>query len=192
LELLPVLSMRKEKLEGIEVKISPREVEIYELKLLNFFPGIHPQAEFELRCSKGTYIRSLCRDVGEILGYGAYQVYLCRTQIGPFNLSDARTIEEVVEIKNKREIEEIVYSTSEALSHLPKVIIKKGVEKLVKWGRPLYLIHFSQLPSDLEKGDRVRICSEEGKLLAIAKSCQSSSHFVKDQVGFKYLRVFVQ
>ena len=179
--------------EGVEVKVLPRKVEIYELKLLNFFPGIHPQAEFELRCSRGTYIRSLCRDIGEISGYGAYQVYLCRIGVGPFNLSHARTIEELVEIKSKGgEIEEILYSTDEILPHFPKVTVKRGVERLVKWGRPLYLTHFSQLPSNLEKGDRVRICSQEGELLAIAKSCQSSSHFTKDQVGFKYLRVFVQ
>lgn len=177
--------------KGIEVKVSPREVEIYQLKLLNFSPGVHPEAEFELRCSKGTYIRSLCRDIGETLGYGAYQSYLCRISIGFFNLSDAKTIEELEKIKEEGKIKEVIYPKSEALSHFPKAVIKRGVEKLVKWGRPLYITHLSKLPADLEKGDKVRICSEDGELLAIAESCQNSSHFVKEKVGFKYLRVLV-
>ena len=172
-------------------KVNPlaREIHIYELKLLNFSPGIHPEAEFEVRCSKGAYIRSLCNDIGKASGYGAYQSSLCRVKVGPFSIRDAKNLEEVENLIGEDKLKEALYSPSEALPHFPKVLVKKGVEKIIKWGRPLYLSHLSIFPSQLEKGDRVRICSEKGDLLAVGVSLQNSSHFVKDRVGFKYLRV---
>jgi len=178
--------------KGIEVKIPPREVKIYELKLLKFLPGHHPQVEFEVRCSKGTYVRSLCRDIGEVSGYGAYQSSLCRIQVGPFHLADAKTCEEIEKMSEENKIEEILLSLSDALSFLPKVTVKKNAEKLVKWGRPLYLTHILHLPSNLEKGDRVRLCSEKGDLLAVAVSLQSALYFVRERIGFRYLRVFAR
>lgn len=178
--------------EGVEVKVPPREVEIHELQLLDFSPGSHPWAEFKLRCSKGTYVRSLCRDIGEVSEYGAYQSSLCRTRVGPFRLQDASTCKEIEKIKENEQVEKVILPLSKSLPHLPKVLVKKEAEKLVKWGRPLYLTHISQLPPGLEKGDRVTLCSKQGDLLAVAVSLQSGLHFVKDHVGFKYLRVFAR
>lgn len=177
--------------EGQQVKVSPREVHIYELKLLEFSPGIHPEAEFELRCSKGTYIRSLCQDVGKVSGYGAYQASLCRKQVGYFSIDDALDLEQIEEKTEKGELSETLLSPAKALPNYPQILVKKGVEKLIKWGRPLYLSHFSGIPPDLEKGDRVRLCSQEGGLLAIGVALQSGFHFTKDKAGFRYLRVLI-
>ena len=71
-----------------EVTLKPRQVTIYQFKILNYEP---PLAEFYVKCSKGTYIRSLVRDFGESLQNGAYLTALKRTQIGDFALSDARS-----------------------------------------------------------------------------------------------------
>jgi len=81
--------------KGIKVKVPPRKVQVYYLRLLSFSHGRHPEAEFELHCSKGTYVRSLCRDIGEVCGCGAYQKSLCRLRIGPFSLKEAKKMEEV-------------------------------------------------------------------------------------------------
>jgi len=177
--------------KGARIETSPRQVHIYELKLVSYLPGVHPVAEFEVRCSKGTYIRSLCHDIGEASGYGAYQASLCRVRIGPFFLEDATDLKEIEDMAQKGRLNEIILPPAEALPHFPKILVKKGVEKLVKWGRPIYLSHLSEISSNLEKGDRVRICSENGDLLAVGVSLQSGSYFVKDKVGFKYLRVLV-
>ena len=174
---------------GEKVNLPPREVYIHKLKILNFFPGIHPEVEFEVRCSKGTYIRSLCHDIGKESGFGAYQSSLIRTKVGPFSIEDAKDLEEIENLIKEGRLKDIIYPPAEALPHFPMVTIKKGMEKMVKWGRPLYFPHFSGIPSFLEKGDKVRICSEEGDLLAVAVSLQNGSHFVKDKEGFKYLRV---
>ncbi len=69
------------------IKIS--EIEIKEIKI--------PFVSFRVVCSKGTYIRAICRDVGELLGCGAFQSALTRKRIGPFLLKDALTLEKLKE-----------------------------------------------------------------------------------------------
>ena len=78
--------------KGQEVILKPREVEIREFEITNI---VKPSVTFRVVCSKGTYIRSLANDLGEILGVGAYLSELCRTRIGDFQLKNAETLEEI-------------------------------------------------------------------------------------------------
>ncbi len=78
-----------------DIKLKPRKVTIYQFDILNYNP---PNAEFYVKCSKGTYIRSLVRDFGESLNNGAYLTALKRTRIGEYSLSDARSPESFKEI----------------------------------------------------------------------------------------------
>jgi len=175
--------------KGVKVKIPSREVQIYYLRLLSFSPGRHPKAEFELHCSKGTYVRSLCRDIGKICGYGAYQKSLCRIQVGPFYLKEAKKMEEIEEKIKEGKIEKIFWGLTQSLPHLPLLKVKGEAEKLVRWGVPLYLSHIKEIPHNLEKGDKVRLCNNKGELLAVAVSLQKGTHFSQERAGFKYLRV---
>jgi tRNA pseudouridine55 synthase len=79
---------------GIEVKMDPRPVEVREFEITRFAGG---EIDFRISCSKGTYIRSLARDLGEKLGVGAYLKALCRTRIGTYNLQEAKTLTNLVE-----------------------------------------------------------------------------------------------
>lgn len=78
--------------KGQEVELKPREVEVSEFEITRIEL---PSIDFRIVCSKGTYIRSLARDLGEKLGVGAYLSQLCRTRIGNFNLADAVSIDDV-------------------------------------------------------------------------------------------------
>jgi tRNA pseudouridine55 synthase len=80
--------------KGIEVKMEPRPVQVREFEILSFEGN---EVGFRISCSKGTYIRSLARDFGKILGVGAYMSSLCRTRIGDFLLKDAHQLPELVE-----------------------------------------------------------------------------------------------
>ena len=84
--------------KGIEVKLEPRKLTIYEFEITKIeLPIVH----FRVVCSTGTYIRSLANDFGMALGCGAYLSSLCRTRIGEFRLEDAMSIEEFEQsIKN--------------------------------------------------------------------------------------------
>jgi len=78
--------------QGKEVELKPREVEVKEFQITSVrLPEVH----FRVVCSKGTYIRSLARDVGEALGVGAYLSQLCRTRIGSYYLKEANSLEEI-------------------------------------------------------------------------------------------------
>lgn len=78
--------------KGKELELKPREVEVTEFEIIRYN---QPEVTFRIVCSKGTYIRSLVRDMGEALGVGAYLSQLCRTRIGPYKLSDSIGVEEV-------------------------------------------------------------------------------------------------
>lgn len=80
--------------KGIEVKMEPRPVQVREFEITSVEGN---EVGFRISCSKGTYIRSLARDFGEILGVGAYMKSLCRTRIGNFLLSEAHLLPELVE-----------------------------------------------------------------------------------------------
>lgn len=80
--------------KGIDIKMDPRPVTVSEFEITKFE---NPVVEFRIVCSKGTYIRSLARDLGEKLDVGAYMSSLCRTRIGNFNLSEAHELLPLVE-----------------------------------------------------------------------------------------------
>ncbi|MBX2966188.1 MAG: tRNA pseudouridine(55) synthase TruB [Cyclobacteriaceae bacterium] len=78
--------------KGKDPELKPRDVEVSVFDIVSYN---QPVIEFRIVCSKGTYIRSLVRDLGEILGVGAYLSQLCRTRIGPYKLDDSLGLEEV-------------------------------------------------------------------------------------------------
>lgn len=80
--------------KGLEVKMEARPVQVREFEITRYEGN---EVDFRISCSKGTYIRSLARDLGEILETGAYLKSLCRTRIGNFLLSDAHNLPELIE-----------------------------------------------------------------------------------------------
>ena len=79
---------------GQTVEREPRLIHVYEFSLLSFDP---PQAQFRLRCTKGTYVRTLCADIGRELGCGAYLKALRRTASGSFTVNSARPLQELID-----------------------------------------------------------------------------------------------
>lgn len=80
---------------GEEVERPSKRVTIHQLTLVEFFPGEHPRALFDVVCSKGTYVRTLCEDVGRRIGVPAHMSYLIRTRSGPFRLADAVSLQDL-------------------------------------------------------------------------------------------------
>lgn len=78
--------------KGKDIQLSPREVQVDEFEITAIKL---PEVSFRVVCSKGTYIRSLARDFGNMLGVGAYLSALCRTRIGTFTLANAIEVEQV-------------------------------------------------------------------------------------------------
>lgn len=82
--------------KGQTVEIQPRQIEIYDMKLMEL-DNKNKQLQFQVSCSKGTYIRSLCEDIAKRLGTVGYMCELNRVQVGDFNISNSVTVEELQE-----------------------------------------------------------------------------------------------
>lgn len=81
--------------QGLTIERAPREVTIYSLKLVKWYGGEFPRAILDIRCSKGTYIRTISHDLGQALGCGAYMSNLLRIRSGPFTIQESWTLEEI-------------------------------------------------------------------------------------------------
>ena len=100
--------------KGQKVEIQSRQIEIYKIKLLQIEEE-QKQIEFEVACSKGTYIRSLCEDIAEKMGTVGYMSELKRIEVGNFRIIDAISIEELEKNINNRELMEQHFITLEKL-----------------------------------------------------------------------------
>lgn len=99
--------------QGLEIERQPRDVEIYDITVLKTEKNL---VLFDVNCSKGTYIRSLCTDIGSKLGIPAVMSFLVRTRVGSFTLSQARTLEEITALGDM-----ILMPPEHAITQLPKV-----------------------------------------------------------------------
>ena len=88
--------------EGKSIEVQPRNIEIYNIKLLEVNKE-NKQIKFEVHCSKGTYIRSLCSDISKKLGTIGHMIDLQRVQVGEFNISNSITLEQIQNNPNELE-----------------------------------------------------------------------------------------
>ena len=92
--------------QGQEIEVPPRSIEIYENKILEYYPP--NEIFFEVACTKGTYIRSLVRDIGQDLACGAYMSFLIRTSSGAFTVENSFTLQEVKDALMQQRINNIL------------------------------------------------------------------------------------
>ncbi len=104
--------------KGVEVERKPRIVTINYINILNISGD---EVEMVIGCTKGTYIRTLCNDIGEKLGCGGFMKSLIRTKCGGFSIENSITLEEFEELYNKGEAEKVITS--------PEDIIKQKTEE---------------------------------------------------------------
>ena len=93
--------------EGIKIEIEPRNIEIYNIELMNINKE-EKQISFRVSCSKGTYIRSLCEDIADKLGAVGYMKDLKRTKVGDFEIKEAITIDELKEKFEKNDFSDVI------------------------------------------------------------------------------------
>ncbi|MBD3670966.1 MAG: tRNA pseudouridine(55) synthase TruB [Gammaproteobacteria bacterium] len=120
--------------QGIEVARKSRRVHIYTLELLRLEGD---EMEIDVRCSKGTYIRTLAEDIGAVLGCGAHLSGLVRTEAGPFRLDDAvdmATLEHLGE-EGPEGLDEFLWPVHEALENWPDVILSEDAAYYLGMGQ---------------------------------------------------------
>lgn len=149
--------------EGKEVERKARPVTIYELEILSM---ALPEAAIRVVCSKGTYIRTLCHDIGERLGCGAAMKTLLRTKVEPFTLSEAKKLSEIEEIVKAGEAERLVLPVSEMFADLPAITVREEFTGAVCNGNPLFLRQITGR-SGWTDGEQVRVYDCGGKFYGV-------------------------
>ncbi|MCL2575245.1 MAG: tRNA pseudouridine(55) synthase TruB [Defluviitaleaceae bacterium] len=123
---------------GIDVERKPRQIFIHNLEVLRWNLDDFPQS-FVLRvdCSKGTYIRTLCNDLGEQLGCFAHMGDLLRTKSGNFGINNAITLDKLRKIMDNGNLDRYLLPMEDALSHLPMVNMTEEAQKYIENGNKL-------------------------------------------------------
>lgn len=117
--------------EGKVVEREARPIEVYELEILSMDL---PRVELRVFCSKGTYIRTLCADIGAKLGCGGSMESLLRTRVEDFYLKQAHTLSEIEEIRDKEALDTIVIPVDEVFGYLPKIHMKPEFAIMIENG----------------------------------------------------------
>lgn len=122
--------------KGQTVERKPRNIVIHELKLLG-----RQQEDFllEIRCSKGTYVRTLCHDIGEKLGCGGCLSSLRRTEAGRFSLEDAVTLEDILTAQAEGRQQELLRSVDSLFDRLPSLTLRGEAERRMRNGGTILL-----------------------------------------------------
>lgn len=170
--------------EGKEVERKPREVEIFENTLVSTEMdgnGYVQTATLRIRCSKGTYIRSLLRDIGEELGCGACMESLVRIQAGQFFLPEAVTLSQVEQARDEGRLSELILPIEHMLSKYPKASVKEEFERYLYNGNPLGLSMLSEKPF-MPDGEGVRVYDTKGALLGFYRFCKERGQLLPDKM----------
>ncbi len=126
---------------GEIIERKPRSVTIYHLELISYVPLL---LTVEVECSKGTYIRSLANDLGEVLKCGAFLKSLIRTRYGQFEVKDAVTLEQLEEAVGQSDWRKYLYPVDFPLSDMPRVTLDDEKAGMVRHGMPLALESIEQ------------------------------------------------
>lgn len=147
--------------EGKVVEREPRTVQIYQLELVSFNGD---ELELSVSCSKGTYIRTLVEDIGEILGCGAHLIQLRRTKVGPFEEAGMVTMEQIEAAAEAgtHTLDEFLLPMEDALKSWPDIILTENSLFYVQQGQPV------QVPQAPAEG-LVRLFSQSGKFIGVGQ-----------------------
>lgn len=162
--------------EGVEVEIKSRKIYVADIQPVEVNLGEN-RILFRVTCSKGTYIRTICDDIGKKLGCGGTMTALQRTQSGCFRVEEARTLPEILEMTDE-ELERCVIPMDETLVHLGRIELK-SMESVPFYynGREIDTGYVNVLASpavpeamqeESRLGDKYRVYDPEGKFLGIS------------------------
>ncbi len=149
--------------EGREVERAARPVTIYELEILEIQL---PVVKMRVVCSKGTYIRTLCADMGEVLGCGGAMQSLVRTAVGNFKLENAVKLSQLQALRDRDRLEEALLPVDSVFADRPALHVKAAFQKLLDNGNPFYPSCTAE-GSVYPKEQWVRVYREDGSFAGI-------------------------
>ena len=160
--------------EGKEIERKPRPVTFYKIEILSMEL---PFVTIRVTCSKGTYIRTLCHDIGEKLGCKGCMESLLRTKVDQFVIEDSLKLSKIEELKASNELEKYILSPEDFFSSYPEIRAEKRFDKMLENGNPLPWK--GEIP-----GEKVRVYHSKGVFIGIYQWQPKRSQYSPEAVFF--------
>lgn len=164
--------------EGKTVERKARTVQIHDIRIIRMEL---PRVEIEVSCSKGTYIRTLCQDIGERLGCGGCMETLTRTRSGAFGIEESHRLEEIRRLSEAGAIDSLMIPVDAVFEQYREIRISQELNARLKNGNPFSV---GGLP-ELVDQERVRVYDSAGNFAAIYK-------YVQEEQCFRPVKMFLQ
>lgn len=171
---------------GKTVQRQMRRIRVSEIELVALDI---PRVVFRVVCSAGTYVRTLCHDIGQRLGCGAHMADLERVRNGSFHISAAVTLDELMELPPEKALERYLIPMSVALGSLPEITVDEKIEQKLRNGSPVTVGDVRKLCMPYASEERrLKVLSCRGRLIGIVEQIPSSEG--DNMPAWKTLRVF--
>lgn len=160
--------------QGVEIERKPRRVEIHHIKIeeINL-----PRVTFSIGCSKGTYIRTLCADIGDRLGCGALMETLQRTRVGNFHIEQALKLSQIEELVRENRLEEYVIAPDAVFEEYESLTVMPEFDKVLLNGNKLYFKQVRAVRKRFEDGEWTRVYASNGTFTGVYTYCEQEHCF---------------
>lgn len=149
---------------GKQVERAARPIHIEELEILEENPPVYT---IRVVCSKGTYIRTLCHDIGRMLGCGGVMESLMRTRVGEFKAEDASSLSYLQELMDAGRLEEVITPVEALFTKLSPLYIKEEGHKALNNGNQLKVSECRNVTIPVNDGEEFRVYRTEGEFCGI-------------------------
>lgn len=166
--------------EGKEVERVPRRVMIYGIKILDM---TLPRVRMEVTCSKGTYIRTLCHDIGQALATGGCMEDLIRTGAGVFSIQDSLKLDQVAKLRDAGQLDTIIVPIDAMFSKAPQVSVSGEAMKRVYNGNHFQLPHVGN--NEFRDHETIRVYDEQGVFLALYQYQKATDEFRVEKMFYE-------
>jgi len=158
--------------KGMEVKREPRHITIHSINIIDTNLERNTLL-IDVRCSKGTYIRTLCCDIGEKVGCGAHMSFLLRTKSGIFTLDKSVTVETIEQYLKENRIQDLLEPIDSIFKEYPSITVNASMERKVLNGNEIDIRYLGPF----DKGSEIyRIYNESGRFLCLSKIIQKENN----------------
>ncbi len=166
---------------GKEVERKPRKVTIHEIEIEEVSL---PLVTMKVTCSKGTYIRTLCREIGETLGCHGCMQSLVRIYTGGFSIEEAKTIDEIEKYRDEGRLDEILYGVDSFFKEYPEAVVYEESELYADNGNPMKPAEFTVLPAGVINDGRIRVYRQDGFFYGIYRYDAKKDIFKPEKMFF--------
>lgn len=161
--------------EGKMIERKPRPVHIYNIDILDI---TLPRVKMRISCSKGTYIRSLCRDIGELLGCGGCMEELLRTKVSIFTVDKSYRLDEIAALQEDNNLDSVIQKIDDMFPDYPAVTVAREYDKLIYNGNKFSKEHLVQQENYDDHYKYVRVYDEDGVFIGIYNYKDEDGQFV--------------